>query len=72
MLTIKCRCCGQDVAIDLQERQAIIINGVMKRPAKTPLLLITCRNPECPVKDATFAVETIIDYEVREDVRNWR
>lgn len=65
-MIIKCRCCNQDVKIDLQERPAIVVKGVVKRVALSPMLMITCRNTACKLHDVTFTVTEILHYETRD------
>lgn len=72
MLTIKCRHCQQDVAIDLQERFQYFDKTTtpptkLPTPVKiAPALHITCRNRACKLHDVTFTVESVLDYEARE------
>lgn len=66
-MTTPCRCCGKDITIDLQPRPAIVMNGVVKREAKTPLLNITCWN-DCKLNGVTFTVVELADYYTRDIV----
>jgi hypothetical protein len=56
MDTVVCRCCGQNITVEFQERRA----------PKAPILLLTCRNKACKLRDVTIAVYAVDDYYSRD------